>query len=61
MSRHDELVNKLKDAIEELHKVKEESFNMGIFLHQSINLNADDETLARIVADVEQAIQLRKK
>ncbi len=56
------LVERLNDAVEVLYETirEDKRFHMGIFLHQSVNINADEETLTRIIEDVENYTLLRK-
>jgi TIR domain len=55
------LVEKLNDVIETLYEAtrKDKNFRMGVFLHQSININADEDTLVKIIEDVEKHTHLR--
>ena len=53
----EELVKKLNDAIEKLSPIlKDDGGDKGVFLHQSIAKFADEETLEKIIADVESYI-----
>jgi hypothetical protein len=56
------LVERLNDAVEALYATtrKDKHFHMGIFLHQSININADEVSLTKIIEDVVKYTDLRK-
>lgn len=62
MSRREDLVEELNSSIEKLYRLFErEDEDMAIFLHQSINLNAGEETLEKILQDVKHHIDIRLK
>lgn len=57
MDRKD-LVIKLNDTIDILVKqFLNENKDLGVFLHQSICINADEETLLKIIEDCEKHIK----
>lgn len=55
-------LDKMNKAIRRLLKAVEEdkNFDLGVFLHQSINMNADEGTLSKIIADVERYASKRE-
>ena len=55
--RRRQLLDELNDAIEELYPIARASNkNMAVFLHQTINKHADEETLEKIIADARRFI-----
>lgn len=56
-----DLIHFLGNAIEELYSLLEENENMGVMLHQSINLYADDVTIKNILVDISRQVDIRKK
>lgn len=60
-AKRPDLIFYLNEAIENLHKLsKNERIDMGVILHQSINMYADDITLENILVDIRRQIDLRK-
>lgn len=54
-----ELIDDLNNSIENLLPIlNKEGKSLSVFLHQSININADEETLERIIEDINRYITL---
>jgi hypothetical protein len=58
-----ELINKLNEALRELHNLLRKSHDehLDLFLHREINRYASKEMLGRILADAEEEIHKRKR
>ncbi len=55
-SKRDELIVELNEAMEHLYtSTKINSKELAVFLHQAINMHADEGTLARILHDVKKS------
>ncbi len=65
MSESDErgdLINKLNEAITELHTLLRKSHeHLDVILHREINKYASKEMLGHILADIEEEIHKRKR
>jgi uncharacterized coiled-coil protein SlyX len=62
MSDRGELINKLNEAITELHKlIRKDHEHMDVILHREINQYASEEMLGKILADIQQEIHKRKR
>lgn len=48
----DQLVSELNEELEKLRHSGKKDLDTGVFLHQSINLHADEATLVKILKDV---------
>jgi hypothetical protein len=62
MVSNSKLIEKLNKTIEDAYPLfKKHDKEMAVFLHQSINKCADDETLKRITEDVSNFLTYLKK
>jgi excisionase family DNA binding protein len=58
-SSRKELVEELHNTLETLYPIfKAEGKDMAVFLHQAINLYADEESLDKLIADAKRFIEL---
>lgn len=57
-----ELVEEFNAVIEELYRVTEgdDGFSMSVYLHQSINTYADDDTMRRLIDAAKEATKHRR-
>ncbi len=58
-----DLINKLNEALRELHNLLRKSHDehLDLFLHREINRYASKEMLGHILADAEEEIHRRRK
>jgi len=53
-SEHSELATRLNELMTQLYaSYRTDGRNVAVFLHQAINMHADDGTMRRIIADIE--------